>query len=167
MKNNSKNMTENFGLAPGVMSEYSLKRFIKRTLKLDPALQQSRLMSELPSYLHQVVVGLLLSDESVERPNLTGGARLAVNLGIDTLPYLTHLYKLFEPLTDSGISHLDVNDKKTGKSYTTVRFKTTMIPLFVHYRILFYIFDENKQRYVKIVPANIDSLMTPKELKRY
>lgn len=94
------------------MSEYSLKRFIKRTLKLAPALQKYRLMDVLPSYLNQVVIGLLLSDGSIERPVQTGGARLSVILGIDTLPYLTHLFKLLESLTDSGISHIEVKDKK-------------------------------------------------------
>jgi hypothetical protein len=80
----------------------------------------------------------LLSDGSVERPTPTGGARLSVILGISTLPYLTHLFKLLESLTDSGISHLEVKDKTTGKSYITVRFKTVMLPLFVHYHELFY-----------------------------
>lgn len=136
------------------MSEYSLKRFIKKTLRLDLVLQEYRLASELPSYLSQVIVGLLLSDGSIERPTKTGGARLSVILGIDTLPYLTHLFKLFEPYTDSGVNHIEVKDKTSGKSYTTVRFKTVMLPLLVHYHELFYC---NK----KIVPENIDSLMTP------
>ena len=143
------------------MSEYSLKRFIKRTLRLDPALQKYRLMSVLPSYLDQVVFGLLLSDGSVERPTRTGGARLSVIFGINTLPYLTHLFKLFASLTDSGILHIKVKDKITGKSYTTVRFKTVMEPLFVYYYELFYCIDEVTQRYVKRVPENIASWMTP------
>lgn len=94
------------------MSEYSLKRFIKRTLRLSPALQELRLLSVLPSHLEQVVVGLLLSDGSIERPSKTGGARLSVILGISTLPYLNHLFELFESLTDSGISQVEVKDKK-------------------------------------------------------
>jgi hypothetical protein len=102
----------------------------------------------------------------VERPTKTGGARLSVILGIDTLPYLTHLYKLFEPFTDSGISHIEVKDKRTGKSYTTVRFKTTMLPLFVYYHQMFYIIDEVTQRYAKRVPEKIDSMMTPVVLAR-
>lgn len=118
-------------------------------------------MSVLPSYLDQVVFGLLLSDGSVERPTRTGGARLSVILGINTLPYLTHLFKLLESLTDSGILHLNVKDKITGKSYTTVRFKTVMLPLFVYYYELFYCNDEVTQRYVKRVPENIASWMTP------
>lgn len=77
------------------------------------------------------------------------------------MPYLTHLFKLFEPLTDSGVSQIEVKDKKTGKSYTTVRFKTVMLPLFVYYYQLFYSIDEVTQKYVKRVPENIRSLMTP------
>jgi hypothetical protein len=155
---------ENFAkkeLAGVKMSEYSLKRFINRTLKLSPAVQKYRLMRELPSNLSQVVIGLLLSDGGVERPTQTGGARLSVILGISTLPYLTHLYNLLKPLTDSAILHLEVKAKITGKTYTTVRFKTTMLPLFIYYHELFYHTDEKTQRYVKRVPLNIDSLMTP------
>ena len=54
-----------------------------------------RLMSIFPPYLHQVAIGLLLSDGSIERPTRTGGARLSVILGINSLPYLLHLYNLF------------------------------------------------------------------------
>jgi hypothetical protein len=105
------------------MSEYSLKRFINRTLKLDTVKRESRLLSILPSHTHQVIIGLLLSDGSIERPVKTGGARLSVILGINTLPYLNHLYELFEPMTDSGITHVEVENKKSLKSYITVRFK--------------------------------------------
>ena len=155
---------ENFAkkeLAGVKMSEYSLKRFINRTLKLSPAVQKYRLMRELPSYLSQVVIGLLLSDGGVERPTQTGGARLSVKLGISTLPTIPHFNHLLTPLPDSAILHLEVKDKITGKTYTTVRFKTTMLPLFIYYHELFYHTDEKTQRYVKRVPLNIDSLMTP------
>jgi hypothetical protein len=90
-------------------------------------------MSILPPYLHQVAIGLLLSDGSIERPTRTGGARLSVILGFDTLPYLLHLYNLFEPYIDRGFLMSDVYNKKTGKYYTTVRFKTGMMPVFVCY----------------------------------
>src|SRR2546430_5710245 len=87
---------------PKDISDYSLKRFINKTLKLDPIKQKHRLTNTLPNYLDQVTIGLLLSDGSIERPLKTGGARLSVIFGIDNLPYLTHLFNLYEPLTDSG-----------------------------------------------------------------
>jgi hypothetical protein len=106
------------------MSNYSLKRFIKSTLRLESYVAHYRLMSIFPPYLHQVAIGLLLSDGSIERPTRTGGARLSVILGINSLPYLLHLYNLFEPYIDSGFSISEVYNKKTGKYYDTARFKT-------------------------------------------
>lgn len=77
------------------------------------------------------------------------------------MPYLLHLYNLFEPYIDSGFSISEVYNNKTGKSYDTARFKTGMMPIFVYYHDMFYNYDENAQRYIKRLPENIDSLMTP------
>lgn len=118
-------------------------------------------MSIFPPYLHQVAIGLLLSDGSIEKFTRTGGARLSVILGINSLPYLLHLYNLFEPYIDSGFSISEVYNRKTGKYYDTARFKTGMMPIFVYYHDMFYYYDEVAQRYIKRVPENIDSLMTP------
>lgn len=151
------------------MSEYSLKRFMNRTMKLEPEIIKYRLLKELPSYLNEVIVGMLLSDASIERPSKTGGARLSVILGKSTLPYIEYLFALFVPFTDSGLSFIDVKIKNSPSSiselapkiHTTVRFKTVMLPIFVDYHKMFYQLVEDTQRYVKIVPKNIESLMTP------
>lgn len=118
-------------------------------------------MSRLPEYLEQVAIGLLLSDGSIERQSQTGGARMSAMLGFGTLPYLLHLYVLFEPYIDNGPSFLDVNDKKTGKVYQTVRIRTGMMPIFVYYHSMFYRYNEDTKRYVKIIPDNMYELMTP------
>jgi len=39
--------------------------------------------------------------------------------------------------------------------------KQAMMPIFVYYHDMFYYYDEVAQRYIKRVPENIDSLMTP------
>lgn len=142
------------------MSNYSLNRFIQSTLKLSAYVSHYRLMSRLPKYLEQVAIGLLLSDGSIERPTQTGGARMSVMLGFDTLPYLFHLYVLFEPYIEKGPSFSDVNNKKTGKVYQTVRIRTGMMPIFVYYHNMFYRYNEEMKRYVKIIPYNIYDLMT-------
>lgn len=144
-----------------IMSNYSLKRFIKSTLRLESYEAHYQLMSILPPYLHQVIIGLLLSDGSLERPTRTGGARLSVILGINSLPYLLHLYNLFEPYIDSGFSISEVYNKKTSKYYDNTRLQTGMMPILIYYHDMFYNYDENAQRYIKRVPKNIDSLMTP------
>lgn len=86
---------------------------------------------------------------------------MSAMLGFGTLPYLLHLYVLFEPYIDNGPSFLDVNDKKTGKVYQTVRIRTGMMPIFVYYHSMFYRYNEDTKRYVKIIPENMYELMTP------
>lgn len=146
------------------MSEYSLKRFANRCLKLEcKVAQHYRLFFKdlLAPHLHQVIIGLLLSDGSIERPSKTGAARLCATLGFTTLPYLMHLYNLFEPYTDSGVTVVQVKNNSTNKAHDTVRFKTAMVPVFVNYHSMFYTWDKDKERYVKIVPLDIENLMTP------
>lgn len=149
------------------MSEYSLKRFINKTMKLEPQIRKYRLLEKLPNYLNEVLIGVLLSDGSIERPSKTGGARFSVVMGKSTLPYIEYLFTLFRPFIDSGLSYIDVKNKNSSKEefdpkiYTTVRFKTVMLPLLVNYHNLFYAAVENSQRYVKIIPETIESLMTP------
>jgi len=142
------------------MSKYSLKRYVERTLRLEPYKADYRL-KELPSYLHESLIGLLLSDGSIERPSKSGGARLSVILGFKTLPYLFHLYNLFEPYIDNNISISEVYNNKTSHAHSIARFKTCMMPIFVYYHNMFYNLDVNLNRYVKIVPKNICNLMTP------
>ena len=40
-------------------------------------------------------------------------------------------------------------------------FKTVSLPIFLRYHKMFYVFDERLKRYTKIVPFNIEDVMTP------
>ena len=131
------------------ISEYSLKRYLNKSLNLDSYKTDYRL-NNLPSYLHETLTGVLLSDGSLERPSLSGGSRLSVNLGEKSLPYILHLYNLFEPFIDTDVSMVTV--KLEEKTHTTVRFKTISTPFFSNYYEAFYpIINKNK----KIVPKKI------------
>lgn len=44
-----------------------------------------RLSPNLPPYLSQVLIGLLLSDGSLERPSQEGGVRFSLNLSFDNI----------------------------------------------------------------------------------
>ena len=120
-----------------------------------------RIKLNLPSYLHQVLIGLLLSDGSLEKTSPTSAARLSVMFGSLHISYLLHLYNLFEPYTNtnSGIRFIDVFNKKTKVSYTQVGFKTVSLPILLLYHKMFYI--AKSKSYIKIVPSNIEDLMTP------
>jgi len=72
----------------------------------------------MPSYLIQVLIGLLLSDGSLEKSSPTSTARLSVMFGSLHTYYLFHLFDLFEPYTGSPIITIDVYNKIT-KTYHT------------------------------------------------
>lgn len=76
------------------------------------------------------------------------------------ISYILHLYGLFEPYTDSPVRTIDTYNKKTNTHHTQVGFKTASLPLFLVYHKMFYT-DEKSKRYIKIVPSNIEDLMSP------
>jgi|ERR1700722_16456324 len=115
----------------------------------------------MPSYLDQVLIGLLLSDGSLEKSSKTSLARLSVMFGSLHISYLYHLYNLFEPYCDNLVTFVNTYNNNTNTNYVQVSFKTVSLPLFLKYHVMFYIFDETFNRYKKIVPVNIEDLMTP------
>ena len=62
--------------------------------------------------MNQVLIGLLLSDGSLEKSSPTITTRLSVMFGSLHTSYLFHLFGLFEPYTDSPIRTIDVYNKK-------------------------------------------------------
>ena len=67
---------------------------------------------------------------------------------------------MFEPYTDSGVNLITTHNKKTKTTHLQVSFKTVNLPIFLIYHKMFYLYDTNLQRYKKIVPHNIEDLMT-------
>ena len=116
---------------------------------------------ELPLYLHQVIIGLLLSDGSLEKSSPTSETRLSVSFGLINSPYLFHLYNLLEPYCNSPPNFFSVYNKKTNSNNTIIKFKTVSLPLFSYYHKMFYKYDSNLNKYVKILPSNIKNLISP------
>ena len=50
--------------------------------------------TKLPLYIHEVVIGLLLSDGSLEKSKYTNKARLSINFSIKNSSYFFHLYNI-------------------------------------------------------------------------
>jgi hypothetical protein len=96
----------------------------------------------MPSYLDQVIIGLILSDGNLEKSSKTSLARLSVIFSSLYISYLLHLYNLFEPYNDSLIRMIETFNKKTGINHTQVGFKTVSLPIFLKYYKMFYVFDE-------------------------
>lgn len=119
--------------------------------------------------IHQkkVIVGTLLGDASLERNKPTHNTRLRFDQSYpEHASYLRSLYTIFHNLTGplgSPKIHTRKPDKRTGKVYSTIAFKTRALESLNYYYDLFYIYDSNGKRR-KVVPNNIGELITSRSL---
>ena len=93
----------------------TLTRFIKglhKKLSRNDYKLGYRIKLNIPSYLDQVLIGLLLSGGSIEKPSKTSLARLNVMFGSLHISYSLHLYNLFEPYCASLVRVIETFNKK-------------------------------------------------------
>jgi hypothetical protein len=129
-------------------------------LKFHDYKQDYRLTKKFPVYLNYVLIGLLLSDGGLEKSSLNRNVRLSVNMSLNNLPYLFHLYNLFEPYINTDINFLDIKSNKNNesfKNYSTVRFKTVCMPQLLYYYNIFYKYNN--------INNSMTSVIVPLELK--
>lgn len=110
------------------------------------------------------MVGLLLGDGHIQKRSLTGNSRFMYgqsSLRVQHLNYFYHVLELFKPYVSKGfkLKTKPFLDKRTNMCYSSVNFSTLSLPCFNYYRDLFYNSDN-----VKIVPKNIQELLTPRGL---
>lgn len=140
------------------MKKTTIIRYLNTVMKNELLTDKDKFIrtrNELPIYLGEVMIGLMLSDGSLERSSSTSGARLCVNFGKKHEEYLNFLYDLYKPYINTNPVSIKVFNKKTDSYNDVLRFKTISLPQLIHYYELFYI--DGKKR----VPYNIDELMTP------
>lgn len=142
------------------MNKTTLLRFLNSLNKLDNKKKEFRILSELPLYLNDVLIGLLLSDGHLERTSSTSFVRLSISFGVKHLEYLLYLYKLFESYTNTSPTTIDVLNKKINTIHQVCKFKTVSLPQLLYYHNLFYKLNDNN-KLIKIIPHNICDLMSP------
>lgn len=147
------------------MNKTTMIRYINSLKKLEGNKKEFRSKSKLSKYLNDVLIGLILSDGYLEKSSPTSAARLTVSFGAKHSKYLLHLYDLFEPYTNSSPVSINVYNKKTETNNEVLRFKTVSLPQLLYYHELFYKFKYNelteRDKLIKIVPTNIEELMSP------
>ena len=146
------------------MTDLTIKRFIFKSSNLNNYKSDYRLSLNLPDYLNDTLIGLLLSDGGLERSSETSNVRLNVSMSMHNFPYVFHLYNLFEPYIDNDINILDINLKdknKLTKIYTTVRFKTISMLQLSYYFKIFYVKNSLTNKWKKIVPIELKSNFSP------
>lgn len=123
-----------------------------------------RQATTLPVHLHEVMIGALLGDAGVYRTtkSLKSNSRLEFSFGQHREEFASWMYELFEDYAQTQVKPIMVNAVTGGpKVYKSFRFKTLSLPVFNYYRDLFYQLDVESGRYIKCIPDNIESLLTP------
>lgn len=128
--------------------------------------ERSKINIDIP--LNEIIIGLLLGDGHIQCRHLNGNSRFMYgqsSLRENHLNYFNHIFDLFKPFIskDYNIKSKSFKDKRSGNTYSSVLFATLTLPCFTIYRDLFYKQLPNG-KYKKIVPLNINQLLTPKGL---
>jgi hypothetical protein len=128
---------------------------------LVPVKMKSRLTKKergefvIPENLNEILVGLLLGDLYIQKHKASKNPRLVFLQGTIHKDYIYHLYDLFQSfcLNPPKVYNLPV-DKRTGKIYSNVVFRTYSLPCFTSLYSLFYPAGK------KQLPLNIAELLT-------
>ena len=111
---------------------------------------------KLSSFLKEALIGLILGDIYISKTGRSKNARLVFDQSKELhSDYIYYLYNLFEPFV--GTEPKSTNrkaDKRTGKVYNSLVFKTFSLPCFTEYYSIFY---PNGK---KIIPLNIEEYFT-------
>lgn len=67
-------------------TDLTLKRYVLKTLRINNHKCDYRLINELPQYLNDTLVGLLLSDGVLQRSRDTSNIRLNIILSVKIYP---------------------------------------------------------------------------------
>jgi len=109
--------------------------------------------------LNSILIGIMLGDGSLYRSSPNCNVRFEMSLGQKYEEFALELGELFNNYMSNPVKALEIKGKT--KSYTNYRLKTKSLPVFVQYYDMFYEFNENSNKFVKIVPKNIGDLMNP------
>ena len=118
----------------------------------------------IESPLNEIMIGLLLGDGHIQKRSINGNSRFIYgqsSLRLHHLNYFNHVFELFKPYLskDFNPKKRSFTDKRSNKKYSSVQFATLSLPCFNYYKDLFY-----NSNYLKIVPSNIQTLLSPRGL---
>jgi hypothetical protein len=122
----------------------------------------------IPKEKLNIITGNMLGDGSIQfaknnKGLYTGEAKYAMTLDAYSINYLNHLFDaVYGEYSSSGIiPYPNINNPQhADKIVTQYSFKTKSHPLFTVLHSLWYKWNEEENRYVKIVPLNIKDMFS-------
>ena len=123
------------------------------------SLNNNNNISVLPDELNSILIGTLLSDGGLYRSSPTANVRFEMSLGENSKEFAFHMADLLKEFMNNPVKSIEI--KGVNKVYTNYRLKTKTLPVFNQYYKMFYEFNLEKNKFVKIVPDNIVDLMNP------
>lgn len=113
----------------------------------------------LSKELDSIIIGLLLGDAGLYRTSRTSNTRLEMSFGTNYKLYAQHIEQLLSPYMNNPVKSIEIKNK--DKVYINYRLKTKTLPIFNPYFDQFYKLDTDYDKFVKIVPDNMEVLMNP------
>ena len=120
-----------------------------------------RALISIPDDVKEILIGILLGDAHIARRSSTSNSRLTyAQTAVAHKEYFDYVFSFFIPfcVNDYIPQTRIVRDNRTKKTYSAICFTTMQLPGFNEFRDIFY------QSNVKIVPDNINELLTPRRL---
>ena len=113
----------------------------------------------LPGNLHSILIGLMLGDAGIYKSSMTSNSRLEMSFGNKYKQYADSIENLFIDYINNPMKQVEIKVK--NKIYINYRLKTKTLPLFNIYHTIFYIFNSDRNKFVKVVPNDIENIMNP------
>ena len=123
------------------------------------SLNNNNNISVLPDELNSILIGTLLSDGGLYRSSPTANVRFEMSLGENSKEFAFHMADLLKEFMNNPVKSIEI--KGVNKVYTNYRLNTKTLSVFNQYYEMFYKFNLEKNKFVKIVPENIIDLMNP------
>ena len=112
-----------------------------------------------PDSLISVLIGILLGDGGIYRTSSTSNCRFEMSFGQHSQQFAEKIGELFKDYMSNPVKSVTL--KVRDKTYTNYRLKTATLSLFNQYHDMFYNWNPEKGKYIKIVPKNISEFMDP------
>lgn len=119
----------------------------------------NKIVTPLPVELQAIFIGIMLGDGSLYRSSITSNIRFEMSFGQNYEQFALYLGELFKDYMSNTVKSLEIKGKTI--SYTNYRLKTKSLPVFVQYYDMFYEFNKDLNKHIKIIPKNILEYMDP------